>query len=51
MEQNTGQENDVVEDGGDLVVVRQQPAQLENVLMQPALDMAKQDEQQPQSKD
>ena len=45
MQQNAGQEYDVVEDCRDLEIVGQQPADFENMLMEPAFDLAEDDEQ------
>ena len=47
-QRDTGQENDVVKNGRYLETVGQQPADLEDVLMQPAFGVAKEQDKQPQ---
>ena len=41
VQHDAGQEYDVVENSRDLDIIGQQPADLKNVLMQPAFDLAK----------
>lgn len=46
MQQDAGQEQNIVEDGGDLETAAKQPADFEDMLMKPALNLAEDDKQQ-----
>ncbi len=51
MQYDTGQEYDVIKYGRYLEIIGQQPADLKNMLMQPAFNLAKEQDEQPQTKD